>query len=331
MDSRIPKPDRINVGNQKQTKLGTAVKENIANKVKKLTTTQICNAMELAQPRAAPLATRSRTALNIKTTLNTKPSTSKPAVSKPPTTAAVARKPVVIKPVTRVGATGGITKRVEKVPESKAKPVAAKRIPPYDYKARFNDLKEKHDALKLKHEDLRQQIQTFDDLPEQFDQCKEELAKATVECSELKAEREIFRTENSELKATNSQLEKKIRQLAEKVQHFESYCPQLETELSTLKDTFESTKQENIRFKDTVQSLNNELGLCADQLFTTNIERKNLHNEVSSISYPWLDLSKNFSFISDHGPSWKYSRILSCSSPATFRNAKTSLPMELFG
>lgn len=272
MDSRLPKPSRI-VTNR--TRNAPAVKENIARNIGKLTSATIADSLNLVKPRTEPLTLRSKTVEDIKATL----------ANKKPTVAAPVRRPLATTksaPPAKVQPGPRVANATAKKPVAAAeKPkVATKRIPPYDYKARFADLSEKHKALKDKHEELRDQLQHFDEMPEQFEQCKGELAKATIECSELKAQLQTVQRENMELKSKNESLVDTVQDLRSKLEYFEKYCPKLEAELAGLKESNQTFKVENVELQGKVESLQNELGLCADQLFATNMERKTLHNEV---------------------------------------------------
>lgn len=53
--------------------------------------------------------------------------------------------------------------------------VAVKRIPSYDYKARFNDLSEKHTVLKEKYAQVESKVDDADRMEQELAACQEEV------------------------------------------------------------------------------------------------------------------------------------------------------------
>lgn len=291
METRIPKPGRILATKAKATT--TNAKENAPRNFTKLTASTILGTLDLVKPTTAPLTSRSKTVMDIKANLNknvTSTSSSQAVFKKPATRPAattqsttIARKPIA----TRTNSGKNVTTTTTTKPAigtvattAKPKAAATKRIPPYDYKARFNDLNEKHKVLKEKHDKLKEELAHFDDLPDLYQQCKDDLEAATMEITQLKEIINTFEEENMILKQKNSILVETVGELKGKVTHYEEYCPKVEAERTKYKEECEFLQKEQISNNKEIDHLKEELKCCADQLFSTNMERKVLHNEV---------------------------------------------------
>lgn len=94
-----------------------------------------------------------------------------------------------------------------------------KRIPPYDFKARYNDLLEKYKSLKEKYENKCDQFGTLESLPEQLEDTQNQLittqkelknTQTTKGCLEkqVKLQRENIETLESSLCTTKKELDK---------------------------------------------------------------------------------------------------------------------------
>lgn len=169
--------------------------------------------------------------------------------------------------------------------ETKAKAPAPKRIPPYDFKARFHDLLEKHQVLKKKHETLREELGELADLPERYDQTKDELNQALVKVQALTEEKDGLLMKNESLVSTLTETKEALRILEEK-------CPQLEAVVRELTDNCKNLANENMQLtgqndelSKTAGELNQEMERCAEQLYRANYERKELHNMVSPVPF----------------------------------------------
>lgn len=232
------------------------VKEMVANLTKPATT------LAKSKPVVAnrqPLSTRSRTGIDLNGAKG------------------VANKTLV----SRVVATGGAATNKTATTNGGAKAPAPKRIPPYDFKARFHDLLEKHQVLKAKHEKIREELGEMADLPERYDQTKEELENARAKIDSLEEERDGYVMKNDSLVATLTETREALHVLQEK-------CPKLEEEVRELKKENKELlakntelTEKNEELKQKTSEMSNELNECAEQLFQANYERKDLHNTVS--------------------------------------------------
>uniref|UniRef100_A0A182NMP0 Kinesin-like protein n=1 Tax=Anopheles dirus TaxID=7168 RepID=A0A182NMP0_9DIPT len=158
-----------------------------------------------------------------------------------------------------------------------------KRIPSYDYKARFAQLQEKHKALVEKHEKLLEEHASRESLQELYDECSRELSSLKRQHALLQAELQTFRLENEELKQTNlacstalQQTEAELNKYREKFTVTNQENVELRKQLKELEERSAFLEEENLTLHDT-----NERN--AELLFQANIERKDLHNMVMDL------------------------------------------------
>uniref|UniRef100_A0A182Y4Q2 Kinesin-like protein n=1 Tax=Anopheles stephensi TaxID=30069 RepID=A0A182Y4Q2_ANOST len=158
-----------------------------------------------------------------------------------------------------------------------------KRIPPYDYKARFANLTEKHKALVEKHEKLQEEHASREALQELYDDCTRELGNLKNQHAQLQQELAQIRLENDELKQSNLTLTTAL-------QH-------TETELSKYREKFTVVDRENVELRKQLQELAERTAFLEEEnmtlqdanqrntelLFHANIERKDLHNMVMDL------------------------------------------------
>lgn len=252
------------------TKLSPSkVQESVATLTKPATTITLAKTKSGLVGRE-PLSTRSRTGLDLNGTKG------------------IANKSVVNRVATGASkATSTVTNAAKRpAPPStsgdgKAKAPAAKRIPPYDFKARFYDLMEKHQALKTKHENLKEELGELADLPERYDQTKTELDEALKTIDDLQEERDGLQIKNNSLVSTLTETQESLKILEEK-------CPKLEKEVKDLTKQCTDVQNSNRHLTDQneqltkkTSELTEEVERCAEQLFRANYERKELHNMVS--------------------------------------------------
>ncbi|XP_058128751.1 protein claret segregational [Anopheles ziemanni] len=207
----------------------------------------------------------------------------KPAVSVPP--AATARKPMQL-PKTIVGtnaATGSKTGGPNGTKPSGTAKTMTKRIPPYDYKARFAQLHEKHKALQAKYEKLTEDHASRESLQEQYQDCVSELEELKTQYQAVTSEFKATSEENRELKLTSQKLSAALQDT--------------EAELDKYKVKFTTTHEENRELKKQLRELEERSAFLeeenvtlqytnqrnAELLFQANIERKDLHNMVMDL------------------------------------------------
>lgn len=183
-----------------------------------------------------------------------------------------------------------------------SKNISKAKIPPYDYKARFLDLKERFDSLKTKAEKQQEQICTLEEqndgfaarekeLLDKIEKLEQELFDVTEKKAQLENEletiRSSFENEIQTLKASNNNLTIKNNALS---LDLSAKCEDLSTTKKDLSEiTAEHEKQTVIladlekmsgTLKHDFEMASNKLMLSQDQLYQINIERKVLHNMV---------------------------------------------------
>ncbi|CAM6031862.1 unnamed protein product, partial [Sphagnum compactum] len=216
------------------------------------------NNVNKAAPVRPPLVTRSRTGidLNNKAVGKSVPSRVATAATKKPSPT---------------------SSNESKTPGTSAN-VPPKRIPAYDYKARFADLQEKHQTLKAKYDDAKEQLNCFDDMPEQFENTKKQLKAAQEEIADLNQKNAELTDERDRLNMKNNALVANVNDLQQRLSVLEEKCPKLEQLVENLTSERDQLKQANIELLGKNETLNKDMTDYQEQLFRSNIERKELHN-----------------------------------------------------
>lgn len=183
-----------------------------------------------------------------------------------------------------------------------SKNIAKPKIPPYDYKARFLDLKERFDTLKSKAEKQQEQISTLEEqndgfgarekeLQDKIEKIEQELFDVTENKTQLESEletiRSSFENEIQTLKSANNNLTKKNNALS---LDLSAKCDDLTTTKKNLSEITIAHEKQTVVLEDLqkmsgtlkhdFEITSNKLMLSQDQLYQINIERKVLHNMV---------------------------------------------------
>lgn len=169
-----------------------------------------------------------------------------------------------------------------------------KRIPSYDFKARFHDLLEKHRELKEKHEDLKANFADYESLPEKYEECQEKLACLEAEYKDVKEELHALEkqtaTDALQIKTLSDDLDVKIeecRTLIETKNQINDELKQVKGELSHVKDKTDRLENEMHDYRTTttktIEELTQELDTARDQLYRANLDRKELHNTIMDL------------------------------------------------
>jgi kinesin family protein C1 len=215
------------------------------------------------------------------------------------------------KPLTKSSSAGAnistAKSTVTKVPAAKSTVTApvkniARKIPPYDFKARFHDLKERYDTLKSKSDQQREQITSLEEQTEGFAEREKELlekiekidqelsdvteAKTKLE-NELQTIRSSYENEIQTLQAANSNLTMKNNALS---LDLSEKCEILNSTKKSLSELTSKHEKQTIEFEELqaisgtlkrdFEEASTKLSLSQDQLYLINIERKVLHNMV---------------------------------------------------
>lgn len=179
---------------------------------------------------------------------------------------------------------------------SSAKPTAGagKRIPSYDFKARYHELLEKHRELKQKHEDLKDNFSDYESLPEKYEECQQKLANLEAEYKDVKEQLHCLEkqtaTDALQIKTLSDDLDAKIEEcriLIETKTKLNVELKEAKGELSNVKDKNERLENEMHDYRTTttktIEELTEELDMARDQLYRANLDRKELHNTIMDL------------------------------------------------
>ncbi|XP_039961401.1 protein claret segregational [Bactrocera tryoni] len=158
-----------------------------------------------------------------------------------------------------------------------------KRIPPYDFKARYNDLLEKYKILKAKFEEKCEQMGAMEGVPEQLEESQDQLFKTKEELKNICTERDC--------------LSQQIKSLNLKIDSISALCVKTKDELDfiteehkilkeahgTLTNEVLELRERSIRLTEENVLLQEDLTACKEQLFRANLERKELHNTIMDL------------------------------------------------
>lgn len=201
---------------------------------------------------------------------------------------AIAKKPTASRPKVLPGKQASVNSSVssEKSNTSSggaAKKNISKRIPPYDYKARFNDLLEKHQVLKDKLDNLRQVNSDLESLPQKYDDCLKELGRLKHAHAKLQeahisvvAENDNLRLKNVSLSTSLNETESELRLLKERYKEADNERLQLRELVKSLQERFATVEERNAILQE-------DNDKKAEILFRANIERKDLHNTIMDL------------------------------------------------
>lgn len=163
------------------------------------------------------------------------------------------------------------------------KKAAVKRIPPYDYKARFNDLLEKHQVLKDKLENLRQINSDLESLPQKYDDCLNELNKLKREHRQLQEDHRTASMENDDLKLKNVSLSSNLKETEAELQSLKRQYTEADSERRQLRELLKTLQETTAQQEQRIAFLQEDNEKKGEMLFKANLERKDLHNAVMDL------------------------------------------------
>ncbi|XP_031641217.1 protein claret segregational [Contarinia nasturtii] len=165
-----------------------------------------------------------------------------------------------------------------------------KKIPAYDFKARFHDLQDKHKVLKDKHDRLKEQLGEFESLPEQYDECREKLSNLESEYKSMQKQLRTLQQQKDadqlKINTLNDDLNAKIeecRTLIEAKQKITEKYNTVSIENNELKSNNTELETKLKSQQEMIEHLTTELKEAGEQLFRANIDRKELHNKVMDL------------------------------------------------
>uniref|UniRef100_B3P5C7 Kinesin-like protein n=2 Tax=Drosophila erecta TaxID=7220 RepID=B3P5C7_DROER len=202
------------------------------------------------------------------------------------TTSTAVKRPPVTRPAPRAAVGAAAKKPAGTAAGSSAGGAATattKRIAPYDFKARFHDLLEKHKVLKTKYEKQTEDMGELESMPQQLEETQNKLIEAESSLKNIQSDNEC--------------LQRQVKQHTAKIETITSTLGRTKEELSELQAIHEKVKTEHAALSTEVVHLRQrteellrcneqqaaDLEVCKEQLFQSNMERKELHNTVMDL------------------------------------------------
>uniref|UniRef100_A0A1B0FL90 Kinesin-like protein n=1 Tax=Glossina morsitans morsitans TaxID=37546 RepID=A0A1B0FL90_GLOMM len=162
-----------------------------------------------------------------------------------------------------------------------------KRIPPYDFKARYNDLLEKHKILKEKYEQKCEQMGNLENLPEQLEETQSHLFSTTEELKNTKIDKECLQrqinSQQQKIESLADSLTKTTEELQKLKQAYNVIKEKLKQEHGELSVEVVELRDRSADLDDKNFKLMEDITTCKEQLFRSNMERKELHNSVMDL------------------------------------------------
>uniref|UniRef100_A0A1B0DP57 Kinesin-like protein n=1 Tax=Phlebotomus papatasi TaxID=29031 RepID=A0A1B0DP57_PHLPP len=201
-----------------------------------------------------------------------------PAKKFAPSTSIQPKKPVAATITTKAVATKSKVKEEKKTGGAAVK-APVKKIPPYDYKARFNALLDKHNALKWKYDAAVEELVNLGGLPERYEAAQAELMRRQEEIKSLKMEITCLESEVKKINFLTAELETTkvdLEQMTAVCRKAEVREQNYSLEIKELKEIKKILVEKN-------SSMGEEIHALKDQLFSCVMERKDLHNQMMDL------------------------------------------------
>ncbi|ALC46920.1 ncd [Drosophila busckii] len=182
------------------------------------------------------------------------------------------------RPLARVAATG-----VNKAKPGAASGPPAKRIAPYDFKARFHDLLEKHKSLKTKYEKQIEDMGELESMPAQLEETQNKLIETERKLSNVETDRECLKRQVNQQISKIEAITTSLGITKDELSKLQTVHKEVETQHAALSVEVQELRERNEQLMISNEQLNNDLTTCREQLFQSNMERKELHNTVMDL------------------------------------------------
>ncbi|XP_061402588.1 protein claret segregational-like [Musca vetustissima] len=157
---------------------------------------------------------------------------------------------------------------------------ASKRIPAYDFKARFNDLLEKHKILKDKLEEKTEQLNSLENLPEVLEDTEKQLITTKEELKNTQTMNECLKRETKLLQEKYNNTVENLSRTTVELNNLTKAYTEIKQEHAELISEVNELRERTSTLADKNANLMDEIAICKEQLFRSNMERKELHNTV---------------------------------------------------
>ncbi|XP_017141753.1 protein claret segregational [Drosophila miranda] len=201
------------------------------------------------------------------------------------TASTVTKRPIAARPLSRAataaassrpGAASGNSGSIGSV-------AAPKRIAPYDFKARFHDLLDKHKVLKTKYEKQVEDMGELESLPTQLEETQSKLIETETSLKNAQTDNECLQRQLKQQAKNNETITSSLGRTKEQLSELQVNHKQIKSEHESLTAEVLCLRQrtEDLQLRNEQQA--EELETCKEQLFQSNMERKELHNTVMDL------------------------------------------------
>lgn len=164
-----------------------------------------------------------------------------------------------------------------------AKGNAKPRIPPYDFKARFNDLTERHKVLREKYDSLTENLKEYETLPEQYEECQQKLFQTEIELRNVKVQLECLQRQTSADKGKIDSLTVQLEVKTEQFRVCDEANQKLRTENQSIIDEVTELRVTKTELSEKNETLVEQLREAKEIMYRFNLERKDLHNTIMDL------------------------------------------------
>lgn len=187
------------------------------------------------------------------------------------------------RPAAFVAAKNALTVKRTAVSAAPKQAPCAKKIPAYDYKARFQDLQERHKLIKEKYDAAQEQMNEFHSISDQFEESQNKLISCQDQLKNAEINTECLRQQISHQEIKLGCLTKSVTEKLEEVRRLKEECDRLQTENSKMKPELLELRQKYAQVSSKNDEMEIDLRETQESLFRSNMDRKELHNVVMDL------------------------------------------------
>lgn len=151
-----------------------------------------------------------------------------------------------------------------------------RKLAPYDYKGRFQELSERYDALKAKNLSMSEDLERLQDIAEMYEDVKQKL-------DILHPEVQTLRSQNMELNEDKNMLEMKMERISTALDKITAQHEETKSEVDFLRSETSCLKEENDTVKSKLAKVVEEGEFFKNEFFRIEMERKRLHNHIMDL------------------------------------------------
>ncbi|KAH8315225.1 hypothetical protein KR074_006446 [Drosophila pseudoananassae] len=201
-------------------------------------------------------------------------------------TSTTAKRPIASRPVSRPAAPPATTSKSKPAGSTTgggAAGAASKRRAPYDFKGRFNDLLEKHKTLKTKYEKQIEDMGELESLPSQLEETQNKLIETESTLKNMQTDNECLQRQVKQHTKNIETITTTLGRTKEELSELQAIHEKIKTEHAALSKEVVHLRQRTEELLRSNEQQASELETCKEQLFQSNMERKELHNTVMDL------------------------------------------------